>query len=298
MNNNSNLQDFITKANKNNELSKELSAGLYIVATPIGNLQDITFRAVATLAAADIILCEDTRVTQKLCTYYGVTSKLIRYDDHSTDRDRRKWAETIQRGSIVALVSDAGTPLVSDPGYKLVKEVVEAGLSVTSIPGACAAVNALALSALPSNQFTFLGFLPASGKDRRKLLEGVKSFAGSLIIYEGPSKVVATLETLLEVLGDRPAALAREMTKLYEEINRVSLSQLLEEYKNREQIKGEIVIIIGPSPHTEALDPAHIEAVIRALLETESVKDAAAEASATLGISKSEAYNIALRLKG
>ncbi len=276
-----------------------LPAGLYIVATPIGNLADVTLRALAILAGADLVLAEDTRVSRTLLDRYGVETPLSPYHEHNAVEARPRALKRIAEGQALALISDAGTPLVSDPGYKLVAEAVAAGLSVIAAPGPSAALAALCVSGLPSDRFFFEGFLPPRSAARRERLNALAAIPGSLIFYEAPSRVAETLADLARELGDRPAAVARELTKLHEEVRRGSLAALADQFSAANPPKGEIVIVVGPTTGPrEALSEAALEQEIAAALRTLSVKDAAAVVAARHGLPRRQVYARALALAG
>lgn len=273
---------------------KPPAPGLHVVATPIGNLGDISLRALATLAAADAIYCEDTRITRRLLERYGIETPLLAYHDHNAEKVRPRILARLAAGETIALVSDAGTPLVSDPGYKLVAAALEAGLAVTAEPGASALLPALILSGLPSDRFLFLGFLPAKAAARRAALAEVKTVNATLILYEAPVRLAETLEDLRAVLGERPAAVARELTKLHETVVRGPLSGLAAEFAAPP--KGEIVILIGPPGEMgEAREP-DIDAMLAERLASLSLKTAVAEVTAATGLPRARVYARALGL--
>ena len=265
------------------------------MATPIGNLGDITARALAGLQDADLIACEDSRVTGKLLHHMGIDKKLVAYHDHNAAEMRPKLLARIAAGENVALVSDAGTPLISDPGYKLVQAAVEAGLKVTMLPGASAPIMALALSGLPSDRFLFAGFLPPKSGARRSAIQEVARAPVTLIFFETAPRLVDSLGDLLAVLGNRPAAVARELTKLFEEVRRGALSELIAHYAEHGPPKGEIVLVVGP-PAEDAGTEADLDTLLMRALESMSVKDAAATVSAATGRPKREVYARALEL--
>lgn len=272
-----------------------LKAGLYLVATPIGNLRDMTLRGIETLKAMDVILCEDTRVSGKLLAAHGIKGPVLSvYNDHSADRTRPQVLQAIAGGKCYALISDAGTPLISDPGYKLVRAAQEGGLMVTSIPGANAPLTALQLSGLPSDKFSFLGFLPPKSQARRVMLSDWATVPGTLIIYETAPRLIESLRDMLAVFGPRPAAVARELTKMFEETRHGTISQLVDHYAENGAPKGEIVIVIGPPPAADIRD-ADIDTLLRKLLRDHSIKDAAAIIAETLDIPRKRAYEMALR---
>lgn len=274
---------------------REPGGCLGLVATPIGNLGDITARALAWLQSADLIACEDSRVTQVLLRHAGIEKPLVSYHDHNAEAMRPKLLARVAAGERVALVSDAGTPLISDPGYKLVQGAIEAGLAVTMLPGPSAPVMALALSGLPSDRFLFGGFLPPKQAGRRRAIAEAALAPVTLIFFETAPRLIEALEDLLAVLGDRPAAVARELTKLFEEVKRGRLSELVALYRGSGPPKGEIVIVIGP-PEEAAATPEDVDTLLRRALATMSVKDAAATVSAATGKPKREIYARALEL--
>ncbi|MEI6559907.1 MAG: 16S rRNA (cytidine(1402)-2'-O)-methyltransferase [Rhodospirillaceae bacterium] len=274
--------------------------GLYLVATPIGNTGDITLRALEVLKGADLIACEDTRVTAKLLTRFGVRAQTLPYHEYNAATMRPKLLERLRGGQVVALVSDAGTPLISDPGYKLVQAVVEAGLAVTALPGASALLTALQLSALPSDRFLFLGFLPSKAAARRTAIDEVAGVRASLVCYESAQRLAALLADLVAVLGPRPAAVARELTKLFEEVRRGTLADLAAHYAAAGPPKGEVVVVIGPPADSETggFDGAAVESALRHALATSSLRDAVAEVSRLSGQPRKEVYARALALVG
>jgi 16S rRNA (cytidine1402-2'-O)-methyltransferase len=271
-----------------------LPAGLYLVATPIGNLRDITVRALEVLAAADLIACEDTRVTRKLLEHYGIATPLTSYHEHNAAHVRPKLIARLGEGAAVALVSDAGTPLVSDPGYKLVREAWAAGATVTALPGASAAVAALTLSGLPTDRFFFEGFLPAKEAARRTRIAELKRIPATLVLFETGPRIAGSLADLAAGLGPREGALCRELTKLHEEVRRGDLTTLAREAAQAGEPRGEMVIIVAPpEPQGEAID---LDALLRQALERVSVKEAVAEIAAVTGRSRREVYQRALTL--
>jgi 16S rRNA (cytidine1402-2'-O)-methyltransferase len=273
-----------------------LTAGLFIVATPIGNASDITLRALDILRGVDLIACEDTRVSAKLLTIHGIATRRLAYHDHNADRVRPLLLARLAAGERVALISDAGTPLISDPGYKLVRDAVAAGIDVHTAPGPSAALAALVLSGLPSNRFLFAGFLDAKSTARRRDLSGFARLDATLIFYESAQRLAASLADMAEVLGDRPAAVARELTKLYEEVVRDSLTALARRYAESGPPKGEIVIVVGPPLDAAPVAEADLDAMLREVLGRASVRDAAAEIAARLDLPKRDVYARALLL--
>jgi 16S rRNA (cytidine1402-2'-O)-methyltransferase len=273
------------------------AGSLVLIATPIGNLGDITARALEGLKSADVIACEDSRVTGKLLAAAGIEKPLLPYHDHNAEVMRPKLLARIAAGAQVALVSDAGTPLISDPGYKLVQAAVEAGLAVTMLPGPSAPIMALALSGLPSDRFLFGGFLPAKSKARRDAIAEAARTPVTLIFFETAPRLLDSLQDLHAVLGDRKAAVARELTKLFEEVRRESLSALIAHYAQAGAPKGEIVVVVGP-PEEEAATAEDVDTLLRRALESMSVKDAAAMVAAATGAPKRAVYARALELAG
>jgi len=275
----------------------KLAPGLYVVATPIGNLGDITLRALSTLAAVDLIACEDTRVTGNLCRHFGIAGRLVAYHDHNAARQRPRLLADLAAGKAIALVSDAGTPLISDPGYRLVVEAASAGHSVIPVPGASALLAALTVSGLPSDTFHFAGFLPPKEVARRKRLEALAAIEGTLVFYESPQRLASSLADMATVLGgDRDAAVARELTKIFEETRRARLDELAAYYAASPTPKGEVVVLVGP-PIEAATSTEAAEALLRELLKRGSVSDAVSEAVTATGLPRRELYRRALALK-
>jgi 16S rRNA (cytidine1402-2'-O)-methyltransferase len=270
-----------------------LPGGLYLVATPIGNLGDVTLRALETLAAADVICCEDTRVSRKLIDHYAIATPLTPYHEHNAAEARPKILARLAAGEVVALVSDAGTPLISDPGYKLAREASEAGHSVTAIPGASAVLTALSLSALPTDRFFFEGFLPPKQAARQKRIAELARIPATLVLFESGPRLGDALADLVPGLGSREASICRELTKLHEEIRRGDLSSLARDYAAGAETRGEIVIVIAPPQEQQAED---IDALLRNALNRVSVKDAVGEVALATGRSKREVYQRALEL--
>jgi 16S rRNA (cytidine1402-2'-O)-methyltransferase len=274
-----------------------LASGLYLVATPIGNLRDITLRALEILAAADVIACEDTRVTRKLLDHYGIRTALTPYHDHNAAQARPRLIERVQRGESVALVSDAGTPLISDPGYKLVGAAHEAGVPVSTAPGASSVLAALAVAGLPTDQFHFEGFLPAKSAARRSRIADIARLPETLVLFETGPRLAASLADLAEGLGPRAAAVCRELTKLYEEARRGDLVALAADYTTAPEPRGEIVIVIGPPDLADQPSAGDLDELLRAALGRVSVKDAVAEVASSTGAPRGEVYRRALALK-
>ncbi|MFZ5668208.1 MAG: 16S rRNA (cytidine(1402)-2'-O)-methyltransferase [Pseudomonadota bacterium] len=273
-----------------------LEPGLYVVATPIGNLRDITLRALDVLAGCDLLLAEDTRVTGKLLAAYGLSKSMLRYDEHVAGRARPRILAALAEGRSVALVSDAGTPLVSDPGYRLVREVVEAGHRVFPIPGPSAALAALTLAGLPTDRFLFAGFPPPKGAARRTWLADLAGIQATLILYESGPRLRASLADMRAALGDREAAVCRELTKLHETAVRGRLSALAAD-PALEAPRGEIVVLVGPG---EAAPPgeADADAALAEALTRLPPGEAASEVARALGLNRRELYRRALALKG
>ena len=274
-----------------------LAPGLHIVATPIGNMRDITLRALDVLHAVDLIACEDTRVFAKLASRYAIAAPTVAYSDATQDVAEPRLVRALDQGKCVALVSDAGMPLISDPGYRLVRAALAGGHAVTAAPGASAVPMALVLSGLPSERFFFGGFLPAKSAERRRAIAEAAAVPATLIFFEAPHRLAAALADLADLLGARPAAVARELTKLFEEVRRAPLAELAAHYATQAEVKGEIVIVIGPpgeapAPAADALDEALRSAMIGA-----SVKDAASEVAARFGLKRRDVYARALALK-
>ena len=275
-----------------------LASGLYLVATPIGNLRDITLRALEVLASADVIACEDTRVTRKLLDHYAIATPLTPYHDHNAAAARPKLLARLAAGESVALVSDAGTPLISDPGFKLVRAAREAGHMVTAVPGASAALAALIVAGLPSDRFFFEGFLPAKEGPRRARIAELARIPATLVLFESGPRLLRTLSDLAAGLGAREAAICRELTKFHEEVRHGELAQLAHNYTNGAETRGEIVIVIAPpSVEVDTVDADTIDALLRRALDRTSVKDAVGEIAAATGRPRREIYQRALALK-
>jgi 16S rRNA (cytidine1402-2'-O)-methyltransferase len=272
-----------------------LAPGLYLVATPIGNLRDITLRALDVLASCDVLLAEDTRVTGKLLSAYGIRTRLERHDEHVAERAIPGILERLEAGERVALVSDAGTPMVSDPGYRLAREAIAAGHPVIPIPGASAALAALTLAGLPTDRFLFAGFPPPKSAARRTFLEEFANVRATLIFYEGASRVADCLADMAAVFGPRPAAVCRELTKLYETCVRGTLPELAADPRF-EAPKGEIVILVGPGAE-KAASADDVEAALREAVSRLPLGEAASEVAKAFGLSRKDLYRQALALK-
>jgi len=271
-----------------------LARGLHIVATPIGNLRDITLRALDVLAAADLIACEDTRITRRLLDHYSITTPLTPYHEHNAAAARPKLLARLAEGAAIALVSDAGTPLISDPGFKLVRAARDAGQPVTALPGPSATLAALAVCGLPTDRFFFEGFLPAKSAQRRARIAEIKLIPATLVLFETGPRIAACLADLADELGPRAAAVCRELTKLHEEVRRGDLAELATHYAGDAEIRGEMVIVIAPAElSAEAVD---LDALLRQALGRLSVKEAVAEIASVTGRPRREVYQRALAL--
>lgn len=270
--------------------------GLYLVSTPIGNLRDVTLRALDVLEGVDTVICEDSRVTARLLQAHGLRKKMRVYNDHSDDADRAEILAALGGGASMALVSDAGTPMLSDPGYKLVHACMKAGITVTPIPGASAVLPALQLSGLPADRFLFAGFLPHKSAGRRAIFEDLKNVPATLAFYESPNRIADTVKDALAVLGDRPAALVREITKLFEEARHGTLAAWAGDEALLGNLRGEMVLLIGAPIHA-AITEDDIRAALARALETLSVKDAAAHVALALGAPRKQVYDLALSVR-
>ena len=273
-----------------------LSPGLYIVATPIGNLSDLSPRAAETLRNAALVLAEDKRVSAKLLAHVGSKAPMQAYHDHSDERLRDSVLSRLG-GEAVALISDAGTPLISDPGYKLVRAARAAGLAVQTIPGPCAAIAALTLAGLPTDRFLFAGFLPAKAKARADSIAELAPLRASLVLYESGPRLADSLAALRDGLGHRDAAVVREISKLHEETVTGTLDQLADRYAAAPP-KGEIVIVVGPPGEPESASNEQLDEALVAAMASQSVSRAAAEVAARLGVPRKRAYARALELGG
>ncbi|MEM6852667.1 MAG: 16S rRNA (cytidine(1402)-2'-O)-methyltransferase [Pseudomonadota bacterium] len=279
------------------EKSEPLAPGLYVVATPIGNLQDITLRAVDILRRADVIYCEDTRIARRLTTAHGVATPLEAYHEHNGAKMRPRILARLQEGAAAALISDAGTPLISDPGYRLVSEAREAGLPVTTAPGPCAAIAALSICGAETDRFTFAGFLPPKTAARRRALSDLAGAPGSLIFYESGPRLEATLRDMAELLPNRRASIARELTKLHEEVRSGPLAELADAYRLEGPPKGEVTLVVHKPPERGGTSPEALDAALLAALADRSLRDAANEVAQALGVPRRQAYERALALK-
>lgn len=276
-----------------------MPAGLYLTATPIGHLGDVTLRALATMAAVDVLLCEDTRTTAKLLERYGIRTKLMAYHEHNAAKVRPAILRALGEGQTMALVSDAGMPLVSDPGYRLVAECLAHAIAVTAVPGASAVLTALALSGLPTDRFTFLGFLPTKSGERRKLLGEFMAVKTTLIAFESPHRIVEALVDVASVLDNRRVAVTRELTKLHEEVLRGTATEVHDVLAARASVKGEITLVIAP-PEQNSLQPSDedIEAAIGTALQSMPAAKAAAEVARRFALPKKDIYARILARKG
>ncbi len=275
-----------------------MSSKLYIVSTPIGNLDDITFRAIKILKEVDLIACEDTRTTKKLLSRFQIQKQLTSYHEHNEVKKAAELLSILKEGKSIALVSDAGTPGISDPGYRIVKLASEKGVQVIPVPGASAALAALSVSGFPTSSFTFLGFLPKQNKKLTEYLETIKDRPETLIFYESPKRVIKTLEAMSEVFGERNVSVSREITKMYEETLRGALPEVISNLKSRDTIKGEIVLIVEGNPEDEKIfDSETIDKVLKHLKkEGHTLKDAVKQITSDSGMSKSVVYKKALEI--
>jgi 16S rRNA (cytidine1402-2'-O)-methyltransferase len=277
--------------------ARPLEPALYLVATPIGNLGDITLRALETLAGADVLACEDTRVTRVLLDRYGIQNRPYAYHEHNADEVGPRLLQALEAGKSVALVSDAGTPLVSDPGYRLAQSAIATGYRVVPIPGASAPLAALVGSGLPNDAFLFAGFLPTKDKARRDRLAEFAAAPATLMFFESPHRIGAALEAAADVLGgDRLASVCRELTKTYEEFRRGTLAELAAHYAEVENVRGEIVLVIGPPPE-RPVEQADVDAILGDLSKTLPTAKAAAEAARLTGLPRKELYQRLLDMK-
>ena len=270
--------------------------GLHLVATPIGHLGDITLRALETLAGVDIIACEDTRITRRLTERYAITAELKQYHEHNAALARPKILEKLAQGASIALVSDAGTPLISDPGFKLVREVCAAGFAVIAVPGASSVLTALSLAALPTDRFFFEGFLPSKQHARRTRLAELSKIDATLVMFESGNRVQDTLADLADIMGARDAAICRELTKLHEEIKRAPVAELARDADTLET-RGEFVLVIAPpAADAQIMEQDALDDLLRSSLQRDSVKDAVAHAVELSGRPRREVYARALEL--
>jgi 16S rRNA (cytidine1402-2'-O)-methyltransferase len=269
---------------------------LYIVATPIGNLGDVTLRALETLAGVDVVACEDTRVTRRLFERYGLSTPLVAYHDHNAEAARPKLLARLDAGDAVALVSDAGTPLISDPGFKLVRAAQAAGRTVTAVPGACAVMAAVTSAGLPTDRFFFAGFLPPREQARRARLGELADVPATLVFFETGPRIAAMLHDLAAVFGEREAAVCRELTKLHEEIRRADLAGLAQAYDQGAETRGEFVVVVGPPAAAAPIEAEELDALLRRALATASLKNAVEAVVAATGHKRRLVYQRALSL--
>ncbi|GHC80686.1 16S rRNA (cytidine(1402)-2'-O)-methyltransferase [Limoniibacter endophyticus] len=278
--------------------ARSFEPAIYLVATPIGNLGDITLRAIETLAGADILACEDTRVTRILLERYGISRRMFAYHEHNEQAAAQKLIDAVNEGKSVALCSDAGTPLISDPGYRLVSTAREAGVKVVPLPGPSALLAALSASGLPSDAFFFAGFLPNKASQRKTRLDQLAHIPGTLIFYESPRRLPQSLAAMAEVLGEsRRAVVARELTKTFEEFRSAPLGELAAHYAEAESIRGEIVVCIEPPLQEEIAGEADIDRMLRDLAGQMSTSKAAGEVAKMTGLQKADLYKRLLELK-
>lgn len=279
-------------------MARPLQPGLYLVATPIGNLGDISLRALSVLARADLIAAEDTRHSKKLLSHFGLRGALTPYHEHNAEKERPRLMARLNAGQSVALISDAGTPLISDPGYKLVREALDQGLTVTSIPGSSAPLAALTSSGLPTDTFLFAGFLPAKSGARRARLEELRDVPATLLFFETAPRLAKCLADMADLLGAREAAICKELTKLHESMTRGRLDQLGKDLAGSEALKGEFVVVVAP-PTANADEPsdAMIEQQLEKALKLESFRDAVRSVAEVLNVSRARVYELGLKLK-
>ena len=277
--------------------AEPLAPGLYVVATPIGNLGDITVRALSTLAAAETVLCEDTRTSGKLMERFAIRTKLSPYHEHNAQKARPHILERLQQGATIALISDAGMPLVSDPGYRLVKEAVELGIPVTACPGPSAVLTGLALSGLPTDRFLFAGFVPQKQGERRRLFEEFAKLKATLIFFESPHRIVETLHDLATALPGRAVAVTRELTKLHEEVLRGQAQEIAAQLAARAAVKGEITLLVGPPTEDEPVSDADIDTAINDALSTMPASKAASEVAKRFNLNRAGIYQRILSRK-
>lgn len=270
--------------------------GLHLVATPIGNLGDVTLRALETLRDADVVACEDSRVTRKLLAAHGIERPLTSYHEHNAEAVRPKLLARLAAGAAVALCSDAGTPLISDPGYKLVREAIAAGHAVTALPGPSAPLAALLVAGLPTDRFYFAGFLPSRSAARRRALAPLAGLAATLVFLESARRLPASLADMAAVLGNRPAAVTRELTKLHEEARRATLDTLAEHYARSGPPKGEVVVVVGPPEAAASAGGDELDRLLAAALAETSLRDAVARVTAETGLPRRRVYQRALAL--
>ncbi len=275
-----------------------MSSKLYIVSTSIGNLEDITLRAINTLKEVDLIACEDTRTTGKLLSHYGIKKPLVSYHEHNEIEKSKELLTDLQNGKSIAVVTDAGTPGISDPGYRIVKLASENGVQVISIPGASASIAALSVSGLPTSSFSFYGFPPKQKKRMHEYLDDLRDNRETLIFYESPNRIIKTLEAMAQVFGSRNASLSREITKMYEETIRGTLSDILQELKKKDSLKGEFTLVVeGSRDEKVEYDSETVDKLLRLLKkEGSTLRDAVKQVATDSGLSKSKIYKKALQI--
>jgi 16S rRNA (cytidine1402-2'-O)-methyltransferase len=276
--------------------AREVAPGLYLVATPIGNLSDVTLRALETLGAVEAIACEDSRVTRRLLERYAITTPLLTYHDHNAEIVRPRILARLGAGAAIALVSDAGTPLISDPGFKLVQAAGAAGHAVTAVPGASAVLAALTASGLPTDRFFFEGFLPPRDAARRTRIDELANLPATLVLFETGPRIAAMLNDVADRLGGRPAAVCRELTKLHEEIRRGEVAELALAYRDGAETRGEFVVVIGPPAKSERVEAIDLDGMLKRALATASLKDAVEAVAAATGQNRRIVYQRALAL--
>jgi 16S rRNA (cytidine1402-2'-O)-methyltransferase len=276
--------------------AREVPPGLYLVATPIGNLSDVTLRALETLGAVEAIACEDSRVTRRLLERYAITTPLLTYHDHNAEIVRPRILERLEAGAAIALVSDAGTPLISDPGFKLVQAAQAAGHAVTAVPGASAVLTALTACGLPTDRFFFEGFLPSRETARRGRIDELANIHATLVLFETGPRIAAMLNDVADRLSGRPAAVCRELTKLHEEIRRGDVAALALAYRDGAETRGEFVVVIGPPVKGERSEAIDLDGMLKHALATASLKDAVEAVAAATGEKRRIVYQRALAL--
>ncbi|MDD9877675.1 MAG: 16S rRNA (cytidine(1402)-2'-O)-methyltransferase [Magnetovibrio sp.] len=279
------------------ESKPSAAGGLVVVATPIGNAADLGARALDVLAGADVIACEDTRVTAKLLAIHGIKTPTLSYHEHNAAQRAPAIIKRLKGGETVALVSDAGTPLVSDPGYRLVGQCIEAGVALTAVPGPSSVMAALVLSGLPTDRFFFQGFLAAKAGPRRRQLAELAAVPATLVVMESAKRLAAMLTDAADALGPRAAAVTRELTKKFEEVRRGALPELARHYRDAGPPKGEVTVVIGPPLAAEAPDAAAVDALLRTALSENSVRDAAQLVAEATGLARRDLYQRALALQ-
>ena len=276
-----------------------LVPGLYIVSTPIGNSLDISLRALNVFSRADIIICEDTRITKKLLSMHNIKTPLMSYHEFNAERTRPSIIKKIEEGKVIALTSDAGTPLISDPGYKLVRDCIDKNLLVTSIPGASSVIASLTVSGLPTNEFFFGGFLPRKRLTKIKKLKSLANISSTIILFESAKRLLSSCKDILNIFGSREVVIVRELTKKHEEVMRLVLPDLINHLKDKESIKGEVVVLIGPDENTEKKEVTNekVSEAIQSMVKFMSVRDIGNTLSKLINMKRKEIYRIALLKK-